>query len=292
MLNMRVKTKIVTAAIGIIAITMIVSSAIVSYIIYGQNRDQSNQILQQSATIVRDDMAAIGKNLMSNTRQAAVSNDIGTNMSFAASMSYEEGESMGLVSTFQNMVQGAYSISLSGNIWKTAIYNQKNKLFGFVVIENDQRVIGFPRPNDFLAASFKKGQEINAESWKPMANFSEFAMTWAGEVPKKERLEFKQIGDSISLVATVPIHSTGIDEKTGQEVLIQVGIVVTNYRLDSGFTKRLSKITGNQIGIIKPDNVIIGDLSGYPGLQTDAFKDRPADWDLKSQPITLNTTTR
>jgi len=166
MLNMRVKTKIVTAAIGIIAITMIVSSAIVSYIIYGQNRDQSNQILQQSATIVRDDMAAIGKNLMSNTRQAAVSNDIGTNMSFAASMSYEEGESMGLVSTFQNMVQGAYSISLSGNIWKTAIYNQKNKLFGFVVIENDQRVVVFSVMG-WLFRSQSAGRSLKASVCRP-----------------------------------------------------------------------------------------------------------------------------
>lgn len=289
MLQMRVKTKIITAVIGIIAITMLVSSLIVSFIIYGQNEETSNQILQQSATILRDDISALSTTLVSNTHQATVANDIGETISFAATVSYEEGESMGMVSSYQSLVKGLYNICLTGHIWKAAIYNQKNRLFGFAKLESDQSTVGFPRTNDFLSAMPKKGEKINADHWKPMSDFSGFPLTFKGKTPQKEKLEFRLVDESIALTATAPIFANTVDEKTGGDKKVQVGFVVAFYRINSDFTKRLSKITGSKIGIIKQDQKTIGDLNGYPELKTDLFDPNPPDWDIQNQAVTLNT---
>ena len=291
MFNLRVKAKLVAAVVAVIAITMIVSSAIVSFIIYGQNSDASNQMLQRSANILRDDITILGDSLLSNARQAATSNDMGTNLEFASSMSYEEVESMGMVITYQNMIEGLYNICLTGNIWRAVIYNGKNDLFGFAVIENEKRMIGFPRTSDFMVSTLKSGEKINGASWKPMLRYEGFEKTYAENAPKTEGLSFKKVGDSITLTATVPIVSTAINKQTQQTEMVQVGFIVAQYRFDTGFTRRLSKISGNRIGIVTSDQTVIGELDGYPGVKPDIFDAAGDAWKLQEQAITLNDLT-
>ncbi len=285
----RVKTKIILAVIGIIAVTMIVSSAIVSFIIYGQNREASNKLLQQSANILRDDISILKQNLLSNAVQAATSNDMGTNLEYASSVSYEEGESMGIKDTFQTMTGGMYNISLSGNIWKAAIYNNKKQLNGFTIIEGDDGLIGFPRTSDFFAVNIKRGAKISPESWKPLARFSGFEKVYQGKVPLTAVAEFEQVDEFFTLKAKVPIYSSAFNEKTQKIEQVPVGFMVAIYRFDNGFTSRLSKITGSRIGIIKKDNTITGELSGYPTLEPDLFAPQHQNWDIQKQPVTLNS---
>jgi methyl-accepting chemotaxis protein len=287
----RVKTKIVLAVIGIIAVTMIVSSAIVSFIIYGQNREASNKLLQQSANILRDDISILKQNLLSNSDQAATSNDMGTNLEYASSVSYEEGESMGIKDTFQTMSGGLYSISRSGNIWKAAIYNQKKQLAGFSVIEGEDGLIGFPRTSDYFAVNVKRGSKINPDNWKPVAQFSGFEKVYQGKAPQNAVAEFEQVAEFMTLKAKVPIYSSAFNEQTQKIEQVPVGFLIAIYRFDKGFTGRLSKITGSRIGIIKPDNTITGELSGYPALEPDLFDLQQKNWDIQKQPVTLNNIT-
>jgi len=288
MLKKRVRTKIVLAVIGIIAVTMLISSAIVSFIIYGQNRDASYSLLRQSANIVRDDIGLLKRNLLSNTRQAATSNEMGTNIEFASSVSYEEGEPMGFKDTFQTMTGGLYNISLSGNIWKAAIYNKRKQLAGFTIIEGEKALIGFPRTNDFLALDLNRGDKINPEAWKPLPSHSGFEMVYQGKIPLTASAEFEQVDTFVTLIAKVPIISSVFNEKTEKLEPITVGFIVAVYRFDEEFTRRLSKITGNRIGIVKPDSTTLGDLSGYPGLTPDLFEPVEKGWDIQKQPVTLN----
>ena len=288
MLKKRVRTKIVLAVIGIIAVTMLISSAIVSFIIYGQNRDASYSLLRQSANIVRDDIGLLKRNLLSNTRQAATSNEMGTNIEFASSVSYEEGEPMGFKDTFQTMTGGLYNICLSGNIWKAAIYNKRKQLAGFTIIEGEKALIGFPRTNDFLALDLNRGDKINPEAWKPLPSHSGFEMVYQGKIPLTASAEFEQVDTFVTLIAKVPIISSVFNEKTEKLEPITVGFIVAVYRFDEEFTRRLSKITGNRIGIVKPDCTTLGDLSGYPGLTPDLFEPVEKGWDIQKQPVTLN----
>jgi methyl-accepting chemotaxis protein len=288
MLKKRVRTKIVLAVIGIIAVTMLISSAIVSFIIYGQNRDASYSLLRQSANIVRDDIGLLKQNLLSNTRQAATSNEMGTNIEFASSASYEEGKQMGFKDTFQTMSGSLYNICLSGNIWQAAIYNKRKQLAGFTIIEGDKALIGFPRTNDFLAVNLNRGDKVNPEAWKPLPRFTGFEMLYQGKVPLTASVEFEQVDTVVTLIAKVPIISSVFNEKTEKLEPVTVGFIVAVYRFDEGFTRRLSKITGNRIGIIKPDNTTLGDLSGYPGLKPDLFEPMEKGLDIQKQPVTLN----
>ncbi|MFH2132765.1 MAG: methyl-accepting chemotaxis protein [bacterium] len=288
MFRNRVKTKIILAVIGIIAVTMIISSAIVSFIIYQQNRDASYSLLRQSSNILRDDIDGLTQELLKNARQAATANDMGANIEFAASVSYKEGESMGMKSTYQAMSQGLYNIAQAGNIWKAAIYNKKNQLSGFTVIEGDQGLIGFPRTSDFLVVNLNRNEQVNPDAWKPLADFSGFDRVYKGEIPKTETADFKQIDAFITLVAKVPIVTTAINEKTQATEQVPVGTIVAVFRFDKGFIERLSRITGNRIGIIKPDNTITGDLSGYPELNPDTFGPVDKAWNIQKQPVILN----
>ena len=288
MLKKRVRTKIVLAVIGIIAVTMLISSAIVSFIIYGQNRDASYSLLRQSANIVRDDIGLLKRNLLSNTRQAATSNEMGTNIEFASSASYEEGKQMGFKDTFQTMSGSLYNICLSGNIWQAAIYNKRKQLAGFTIIEGEKALIGFPRTNDFLALDLNRGDKINPEAWKPLPSHSGFEMVYQGKIPLTASAEFEQVDTFVTLIAKVPIISSVFNEKTEKLEPITVGFIVAVYRFDEEFTRRLSKITGNRIGIVKPDSTTLGDLSGYPGLTPDLFEPVEKGWDIQKQPVTLN----
>ncbi|MBU3915725.1 hypothetical protein KKA14_09345, partial [bacterium] len=128
------KSKLMLGAVGIVLFIMLLSATIVSVIIYQQNRETSFQLLKQSMAIVRDDIQSIQNRLVTNTRQATSTNDMGVNLEFVSSITFEEAESMGMESYYQNMVQGLYNIGLPAGIWKMAVYKLDGKLAVFVII--------------------------------------------------------------------------------------------------------------------------------------------------------------
>lgn len=283
----KVKTKILFAAVTIIIFTMILSTLIVSFIIYEQNRDASFGLLKQSLNIVRSDISSLEKKLLLQTSQAAEVNEMGSNLKFTSSMSYEEGADMGVDDTLKSMVNSVYNISKAANIWRAAIYTIDKKLVGFAILGKEYDQIGYPRTDDFWVANIKKGEKLAFDSWNSLAE-SSFEGEFNGVFPDDKVTRIEETGNFTSLVSYVPIKASVINTNTKELENKTVGFVVTAFRMEESFLNRLSQITGNTIALVKSNGQIVGGVKSYP-KPDQAISETPTEgWSLTKQPIELN----
>ena len=286
----RVRTKIMLAAFVIIFFTMTLSSVIISFIIYGQNRDVSFQLLNQSMNIVRDDIVATEAKLLAQSRQASTSNEIGLNLEWVSTTSYEDGVLMGMENNLKNMMKGFYNIGLAANIWQTMIYKMDGSLVGFVVIDETVKMVGFPRTDDYFVAKLADGESIVEETWNETKTVEGVVSAYDGITPEQETISFQKIGDYICLVARIPVITSVIDSDSGDLKDGQVGFITATYKLNQAFVERMERITGNRIGIIEAQGKIIGKLEGYQTLAVDSFGSPQETWQLQEQKTFMNTT--
>jgi len=282
----KLKSKLILATLIIVLIVMVLSGTIVSFIIYQQNRETSYQFLKQSMGIVQDDILSIQTKLITNTKQAAAVGDMGVNLEFVSSMNYEEALSMGMESYYQTMVQGLYNIALPAGIWKMAVYKLDGGLAVFLIIGKDNAILGFPTTDKFKIADLKRGEKPNIDSWKIVDQLDEFPLKLAGGIRKEESAQFQLVDKYLSIAAYLPVNMEVInsDQSIGTK---QVGQVVAYKKLEESFTKRLTDMTGSQLGIITNAGDIFGDLQGYKIPNTSEFGTVGQDWDFYKQKIAL-----
>jgi methyl-accepting chemotaxis protein len=290
MLIRRVRTKILLGALAIVLFIMILSTLTLSFIIYDQNRTASFQLLVQSLNIIRDDVIAIGERLAAQTSQAASSNDIGINLDWAATTSYEDGVLMGMESTLQSLMTGTYNISQAADIWKTLIYAKNGELAGFVIIDDATVEIGFPRTDDFLVNRWQNGRQLEENSWQVVPNVESVHAIYPGTIPKEKTQGFGLTDGYLCLISQIPVTASVIDGTTGEVKEDQVGFIEAVYKLDQAFIDRLERITGNRIGIVHEDSVISGELSGYRRSGSVPASTVGHGWHIRTQEPTLNTT--
>lgn len=283
----KLKSKLMLASLVIVLIVMLLSASIVSFIIYQQNRETSFQFLKQSMGIVQDDIHSMQNKLITNTRQAAAVGDMGINLEFVSSMSYQEAQSMGMESYFQTMVQGLCNIALPAGIWKMAVYKLDGDLAVFLIIEKDNVLLGYPTTDKYKVAKLKRGEKPNMDSWEIIDQLKEFPLTMEEGIKKGESTQFGLVETYLSIVAYLPVNMEVInsDQTIGQK---QVGQLVAYKRLEKSFTKRLTDLTGSQIGIITNKGVIFGDLPGYTIPNSDEFGAVGKEWNFYEQEIALN----
>lgn len=286
----RVRTKIMLGAFFIVLFTMMLSTVIISFIIFGQSRDASFKLLHQSMNIVRDDVISIEKKLLLQSRQAASSNDIGLNIEWLSSSSYEDGNSMGMEDTFKTMMKGIFNIVLAANIWKTTIFTMDGSLVGFVVVDDLKRTVGFQRTDDFLIADLKEGERIVEELWKKEKEIASLNSRYTGKISGQEILEFQITGDFICLVVQIPIMAPVYDNQSGKTKKTQVGFLIASYRLDHTFVNRLEKITGNRLGIIQENGMITGNLKDYKNVEKTSRVPLGKTWNIQNQAVSMGST--
>ncbi|MCG8333990.1 MAG: HAMP domain-containing protein, partial [Proteobacteria bacterium] len=285
----RVKTKITMGALGIIIFTMTLTTIIVAVIIINQNRGISFKLVQQSMNIVRDDIIGVQEKLLEQSRQAAKANEMGANLEFISSMSYEMGAGMGFESMLQDMATTLYQIELTANIWKAAFYKKDGSLGGFALIDEKASLIGFRRSTDYLVAELKGNEKITSESWKPRETISGFSQTYPETLPNQESLEFFPEGEFLALKAAVPITATILDSETLEEKIQQVGVMICFYKFETAFAERMSRITGNKIGIVPVEGPVIGNLAGYDNPESERFDEVKHPWSIHQQKVILDT---
>ncbi len=286
----RVRTKIMLGAILVVFFIMTLSTVIVSFIIYGQNRDSSFKLLNQSINIIRDDVMSIEKNLRYQSRQLASSNDIGLNIDWVSSTSYEDGELMGIEDTLKTMMKGVYNISVAAGFWKTMIYEMDGDLVGFVIVNEADQKVGFPRTNDFFVASLNKGENIVKESWKGAGSVEGVVKKYEGDIPEKSGVFFRTIDQTVCIESQTPVLASVIDSETGTVQEKQVGYISSIYKLDLSFVERLEKITGNIVGVVDANGVVTGNLKNYQKQNLKSSEVMGDNWSIQNQKALLDTT--
>ena len=286
----RVKTKIMLSGIGIICFIMILSGLIVSYFIFEQNRDNSFQLLHQSMNITKDTIVDIENKLYMQSQQAAAANDLGLNLDWANTTSFDDGQLLGMESTLKTIMKGINNISLAGSIWRMSVYKMDRSLLGFVTNNEQSQMLGLLRTDDFLVAEVKPGEPILEETWKARETVEGIQAVWPEDLPEKEKTAFRIVDGHLCLTMQIPVVASVIDSESGNVKEAQVGMIHSIHRFDETFISNLEKTTGNAFGIVKPDGSFEGLMDGYQAFQV-ANLDKPSEiGSISSQSVTMNTT--
>ncbi|MFH2130230.1 MAG: methyl-accepting chemotaxis protein [bacterium] len=289
---MKLSNKLIAGALGIVLFVLICSTSITLFVIYRQNLNQAEHLLNQSIRIMRDDMSLTGRNLLVSSHQISISGEMGSKVNFMRQQGAEGAEFNVIMNTAREMVKSIYNNAITGNLWKVAIYDKNGDLTAFVRKEQDFSHFGFAyAKTGITAGSLKTGEElslINDDYWKNQGKISDFAMKMSHIKPDKTRVLFERAGKYLTMVVHYPINLEVFDFDSGKDKIEQTGSVMTVYRFDDSFVRRLSDLAGTEFNIFNGDGLSVGVTSGFDTISLEGFKPITGEWDIQSQAVTLN----
>ncbi|MBF0121616.1 MAG: HAMP domain-containing protein [Desulfobacterales bacterium] len=288
--RMKLKNKLMFGALGIAIFIILISTTVASVIIGKQNREASNKVLIKAGNIIIDDIEALQIKLLSESRQMATINDMGTKIQFLIDEK-NGADPMLTRSSYREVVRDIHNIGIAGQLWKITIYDLHSDLIAFVIIDKEKAVLGYLQRAPELAfqlGTMKIKEKQQDAEWKSEKKYDEVDLKFKiTPVPQKEIIQIEPINNFICLVAYVPINALVFNEKTNNLQPTPIGFVKAVKKLDEKFVDRVSNLTDTKINIFTREGLSTGNLESYTKINLNPFM--PVEkWDLKNQKLVFS----
>lgn len=146
MRKMKLKGKLISGSLIMMAMLMVVAGVVVSFILYQQNRASSLSQLDRSLKLIRDDLTIKQKKLLADSRQMATMNSMGSKLKFLNDYANESSQSAMIQSTGEEMANDLLQVARTGDLWRVGIYDLDGNLWAFTAQEEGERPIRWDRP--------------------------------------------------------------------------------------------------------------------------------------------------
>ena len=289
MKSMTLRNKLLAGSLAMVIFVMASSAIVVSMVINKQNRTASYQNLEKSLNIIREELSVTQKKLLSNVRQMATVNDMGSQIKFIQQFK----GTLVIGEPLRKIAYALEQIGMTGNLWKSAIYHSNGELCTFAVHQGAEEslmgIVSDASRGSLKGITIKEGKQIE-EDWKDLGTFHDpkIKVIFDKGIPKKETMLFEDTDNTICLTSFVPIFAEEYSEKTDVFEKIQVGFAMGIRKLDKSFVERMSKLTTMKINVFSNEGLSLGDLKDYTSLKMNSIKQSGEKWDLKKQGILLN----
>lgn len=267
-MKISLKRKLIIGAISISFSSILILMAIVSYIINNQNIQTSRNFLNQSFNVLLDNLSEREQHLLENTRQLASIKGVDSKTSYLSGEK-SKVDVVHLVDMYRQLTAELYTVARIAQAWKVGIYDLDGDLLSFVVLSESEAFLGylqgFPTPV-FTVMSLKSGATITDQSWERIEEFPKVEAILPSHLPEQEVIQIKPIGQSLCLLAYVPIMGKMFSKESQQLELHQIGEAIAIQRLDEAFVNRLSNLTNTKVHIFAGDCLTAGDITEYQQL--------------------------
>lgn len=294
MRKMKLRTKLIAASVAMLLVPMAVSISVVFIIITQQNKTTSFEQIRKSADIIRDDLAEKQKKLLGDAVQLASINGMGSRIKFLATFKGNESSTTMVENSSRDTTRDVFQIGRTGNLFQVAVYDALGDLTSFAHRQDEEtHAVGYVmagKKTSIYSAVLKAGEELTKDSWNPVESLPDpgLKLKFGKEIPKESMLAFESFGNSISLVAYVPIMADEYNKETGAAEKRQFGLAVAVVKLDDSFVKRMAILTGMKVNIFAGESLSCGNLTEYGKLQSIPVQSVQGKWDLSRQEINLN----
>ncbi|MGD8787729.1 MAG: ATP-binding protein, partial [Phycisphaerales bacterium] len=224
--------------------------------------------------IVRYTISERQEKLLFDSRQMATLSDMGGKVKYITdSRPYFKYDTMR--PTYVKIATGIYDIGITAGVWKTNIYDVNDNLMAFTIIEEKGSSLGYVHNKDNIEmASLKPNEELTRESWLKQDSLPEgIEYHFSGTISSKEEVHFRIIGDSLSLVASVPIMAMDYNSVTEKMEAKRIGTIVSVQKLDTAFVNKMSELSGVEINLFAADALVAGTYTGYKKFDLSKFED-------------------
>lgn len=291
----KLKQKILSVILLAVAMVMVVSSLVVSYVIYNQNMAATNANIVVAVDNIKNKISEIQEDLLKKTDQMNGVFKVAENVKFI--VEYKEKYDLGMTETsFLDLANALFATAAANDIHKMALYDDKGELIVFSE-KKDQgpRLVGYyyinPRKafnhtrlndNDDLKKSKWQTDEVIKDLEYPRER-QDLSSTAVTKTLKKHK-------DRLSLDMTVPVMVEDYNKETEKMEPRLFGFILLSKYLEKPFVSQMAKLTGMNVNVFAGDKLAAGDLEGYTAFATDGFdKTVDASWTLHGQAPLLNT---
>jgi hypothetical protein len=287
--KLKLKYKLLIGSLAMVVVVMAASLAAVFLLLGKQHREISYELLGKSLNIVRDDLMAGKDEILSQSRQMASMNEMGSRLKFLWEYKGEDKELTITRSTYNESVNDIYQVMKGSGLRSTALYDLDGDLrvFAFKNSEGGFR-IGFIHFAEGTPAvwtmSLGLGEDISGNEWeKADAASVEVPLRIEGLTDLEEKTQFEQVGEPVCLVSYVPVMASDYDRDSGELKQKKYGLVRAISPLEEAFVGRLSRLTGMDLNVFNSSGLYSGTVSEYDSLESAVAKSSEKDWTLEHQ---------
>jgi len=292
--SLKLKQKNLLVILLIIAIVMVASSAVVSYVIYNQNISTANENLSIAISNIKNELEAMDQDLILKTRRMISQNKIGETVKFIHD--FRDSFALGMTETsFLDLANAAYTNASSNGIQQIAIYDRNGNLASFAEIKKDQNIlVGYHYVNPKEAYNFTYAQEnvdIKKNSWETQEQIDELSsqLVYQDTMLESEVARLVIHKGKLTQFVSIPVMSEKYNDETEQMDPLQIGFVILYKELDKQFISEMSKLTGLDVSVFSGTSLSAGSLDDYTELNADGINMKlDAPWDMKTQAAVLN----
>lgn len=292
--RMKLKTKLIFGSLAMVILVMLASTIVVATLIKRQNRETSNDQIEKSLNVVRDDLTAKQTEILSTANQLATVDRMGSKVKFLNEYKTESDRSM-TWSTYRQITKSLFQLGMNGNLYQAAIYDQDGDLTSFLhERDGGELLLGYRHyapQTTFQFVFLKEGEQPNAVSWQEQETLDDLKvdLKFSGEMPEDPKVIFKHVDNRVCLLAYMPVWGEAYSAEKGKIEAKRVGLVVVVRKLDKAFVDKMARLTGMKINIFGRGEVLtVGSMEAYSKLEPGKIDTLRDDWQLSRQPVSLN----
>ncbi len=291
--SFKLKQKILSVIVLVVALVMVVSSLVVSYVIYNQNVDTTHANIIVAVNNIKTKISEIQEDFTKKITQMNSVFKVGENVKFI--IEFKEKFDLGMTETaFLELASAVFATSSANNINKMAVYDSKGELIAFSEkADNNMRRVGYYYINPKKAFN----HTLAGDDDDPKKNKWETSEQIDGLQCKLQRSDLtidsekRAISVSegqLSLNVTYPIMVDDYNKETDKMEPKLFGFVILSKALDQIFAEQVSELAGMDINIFAEKNLAAGRLKGYTVFKDETILEKTDKrWMMKEQQTIL-----
>jgi methyl-accepting chemotaxis protein len=287
--SFKLKQKILSVIILVVAVVMIVSSAVVSYVIYGQNVDTTNENLTVAVNNIKNKVFEIQDDCIKKITQMNGVFKVSDNIKFIAD--FKEQYDLGMTGTsFEDLANGLFATTSANDISAMAIYDAAGELVAFSEKQNNGTwLAGYYYINPKKAFNYVEvddNGDLKKSKWQTAASIEglsaqvqQSGLSQDGDMASIE-------GDSNQMLIRIvfPVMVEDYNKKSDKMEPRLFGFVTMKKALDQAFVNQMAQLTGMDVNIFVNGALAAGKLADYKtfaGYDSAGTVDK--NWHLKNQ---------
>lgn len=265
--KLKFKHKLTFHVCFLVALTMIVSTIIVSFTVNQQNKKISYKSLKKTFVVIHHTLTDLSEKTLSNARQIIPAINLGSKIKFLGD--YHDNIEM-TRNTYEEITRQLYSAALANQIWQLAVYDMHSDLKAFVRLHKDYILAGYCYHKNgklvYNLAKVKAGDQIENESWQKTEQIPNVASLHVEKAPEKDGVSYVSLNGFVGIAGEALAKAKFYLENSDEPVLKPTGFVAAVRRLNQGFMLRMHQFTGSEINIFTQKGLSIGTLPDFNTL--------------------------
>ncbi len=291
--SFKLRQKILSVIILVVATVMVVSSGFVSWVIYKQNVETTHANIQVAAKNLKNKIFEIQDDYVKKITQMNGVFKVGDNVKFI--IEFKEKFDLGMTETsFLDLANALFATSSANDINKMAVYDATGELVAFSQkTSKNERRVGYYYINPqkaFNHTLVKDNEDVKKSKWETSEQIDDLKCPLQRQGLTVDH-DQKTIGISngrLSINIVFPVMVKDYNKETEQMEPRLFGFVTLSKDLGDVFVNQMAALTGMDINIFANGKLSAGKLESYKDF-SDAGIEKKTNtaWQLEKQPIVL-----